>query len=54
MNEQDRETIKLIAGICGNIAAIAVGIALFERNPSGMLVAAIFGIMAISTIRSLR
>ena len=54
MNERDKATLKLIAGIFGNIAAIAVGIALFERNPAGLLVATVFGIMAISTIRGIR
>ncbi len=54
MNERDKETLKLIANICGNIAAVAVGIALFERNPAGMAVAIVFGVMALATIRSLR
>ena len=54
MNERDKATLNLIASIFGNIAAIAVGIGLFERNPSGLIVALVFGFMAISTIRGIR
>lgn len=54
MNERDKATLNLIANIFGNIAAIAVGIGLFERNPAGLIVALVFGFMAISTIRGIQ
>lgn len=53
MNERDKETIKLIATIFGNIAAIATGIGFFEAKPYILIYAAIFGLMAMITIRRL-
>lgn len=54
MNERDRETVKLAATIFGNVAAIATGIGFFEAKPLVLVYAAIFGIMAMVTIRGLR
>ena len=54
MNERDKESIKLIANILGNISAIAVGVAFFEGHPQGLAVAVIFGILSIVTIRRLK
>lgn len=54
MNEKDKESIKLIANILGNISAIAVGVAFFEGHPQGLAVAVIFGILSIVTIRRLK
>lgn len=54
MNERDKETIKLIATILGNIAAIATGIAIFEGKAGIIVYALIFGAMAYVTIRSLK
>ncbi len=54
MKDKDRETIKLVASIMGNIAAIAVGVALFDGRPQAMYVAAFFGVLAVFTIRGLQ
>lgn len=54
MDNKDRETIKLVANTMGNIAAIAVGVALFEGNPTAMSVAALFAVLAVFTMRGLR
>ena len=53
MNNKDRETLKLVAGIFGNVAAIAMGIAFFEKNPMTIFAAIAFGVMAVITIRSI-
>lgn len=53
MNERDRETIKLVATIPGNIAAISVGVALFEDKPAAMLTGIFAGLVAFYTIRRL-
>lgn len=53
MHERDKETLKVLANIMGNIAAIAVGVAFFEGHPQGLAVAVIFFIMAVGTIRRL-
>ena len=54
MNERDRETVKLIANVLGNIAAIATGIAIFEGKYEITEYAFMFGAMAFLTIRSLK
>ncbi|MBQ9406211.1 MAG: hypothetical protein IJU37_05645 [Desulfovibrio sp.] len=54
MDERDRETIKLVASIMGNVAAIAVGVAIFEKTPFAMYVACFFALLAVFTIRELR
>lgn len=54
MSERDKETLKLIANILGNVAAIAIGVALFENKVDGIAVAVIFGLFAIGTMRSLK
>ena len=53
MDEKDRETIKLVATILGNIAAISVGVALFENKPPAMLIGIFSGLVAFYTIRRL-
>ena len=53
MNERDKETIKLVATILGNVAAIAIGVALFEGDPKASACAFIAAIMAFYTIRRL-
>ncbi len=54
MDERDKEAIKLIATILGNIAAIALGVAMFEGKQMAVSVALLSGIMAYITIRSLK
>lgn len=51
MNERDKETIKLASTILGNVAAIAFGVALFEKNDMALGCAILAGIMAFLTIR---
>ena len=53
MNERDRETIRLGATLFANIAAIGVGVAMFEGKPAAMGIAAFFGLLAFYTIRRL-
>lgn len=54
MQERDKETIKPIATILGNIAAIAAGIAIFDNKPVIIIYAIIFALMAYLPIRSLK
>lgn len=54
MNERDKETIKLVATMLANMAAIAVGVALFEGKPGAMLVGSFFALAAFFSIRGLR
>lgn len=53
MNERDRETLKLVATMMANIAAIAVGVGLFEDNPAAVPVASALIVAAVYTIRGL-
>ncbi len=54
MNERDAETIKLIATVLGNIAAIALGVAMFEGKQMAIGGTILSGAMSYMTIRSLR
>lgn len=54
MSECNKETLKLIANILGNVAAIAIGVALFDARLEGIAVAIIFSLFAIGTMRSLK
>lgn len=54
MHDRDRGTIKLAAAILGNVAAIAIGVALFEKRQQAAWIAIMAGIMSYTTIRSLK
>ena len=53
MNKRDKETIKLGATLFANIAAIGVGVAMFENKPGLLGLAIIFALLAFCTIRRL-
>ncbi len=53
MNERDRETITLGATLFVNIAAIGVGIAMFEGKSDVLGIAVIFALLAFYSIRRL-
>ncbi|MFG6375084.1 MAG: hypothetical protein K1W05_03985 [Desulfovibrio sp.] len=53
MNERDKEIIKLGATLFANIAAIGVGVAMFENKPGLLGLAIIFALLAFYTIRRL-
>ena len=46
MNERDKETVKLVATILGNVAAIAIGVALFEGDSKASICAFVAAFMA--------
>lgn len=50
MRERDKTALKVIANICGNIAAIAVGIAIFDGNLAGLAIGVLFAAMALYTV----
>ncbi len=54
MNDKDKETVKLVANILGNIAAIAVGVALFDQKPQTLSAAVFFAVLAVLTVRGLK
>lgn len=54
MNESDKEILKLVAMILGNLAAISGGIAIYERNPAAIILLLAFAIMAIQTLKGIR
>ena len=54
MNERDKEIIKLVATILGNLAAISGGIAIYEKNPGAIPLMLAFAFMGILTLRGLK
>ncbi len=54
MNERDKETIKLGATLFANIAAIGVGVAMFENKPGLLGLAIILPCLPFYTIRRKR
>ena len=54
MKENDKEVLKLVATILGNLAAISGGIAIYERNPAAILLMLAFALMGVQTLRGLK
>lgn len=50
MRERDKAALKVIANICGNISAIAVGIAIFDGNLARLGIGVLFAAMALYTV----
>ena len=53
MNERDKEILKLVATILGNLAAISGGIAIYEHNNGAIIFVLIFAFMGIQTLRGI-